>query len=319
MYVEQSVGMSPASLVSAVIATYNLAQYIPEAIQSALNQTYRPIEVIVVDDGSTDNTRGVVERYRGSVRYIRQPNAGVSSARNHGARVAQGKYVAFLDADDCWEPTKIEAQVALFERRPDLQLVHTDIITFDHSGELKRFRKRAVQPEDGDCYWKLFEFCLPVLSSAMVRREDFHLVGGFAEDLERTTDYDLWLRLAERGGLGLVPEPLARFRIRAGSHSHANPTEMMRETLKVLYRALSRRPGKDGEQDRIIQCRMASLHQETGWALYRDGKGREGRGHLLAAWRWRRTIPHPLLLWGASWLPISALNAARSFRRRLRG
>ena len=113
-------------LVTVVIPTYNRADYIAETIESVLSQTYRNIEVIVIDDGSTDGTAQVVAPFIPRVSYVQQENAERGASRNHGLRLARGKYVAFLDSDDVWLPTKVADDVAYLEARPDVGLIHTD-------------------------------------------------------------------------------------------------------------------------------------------------------------------------------------------------
>src|SRR2546427_6476527 len=110
------------SLISCIIPAFNGARYLREAVESILAQTYRPIEVIVVDDGSTDNTAEVVRNYRDQVRRVWQPNGGPSAARNQGVSAAQGAFVAFLDQDDVWHPEKLLRQMAQFATRPELDL-----------------------------------------------------------------------------------------------------------------------------------------------------------------------------------------------------
>src|SRR5439155_12157099 len=122
--------------VSVVIPSYNRAYIVGQAIESALQQTHRPVEVLVADDGSTDDTRRVVEGYGPPVRYFYQPNAGVSAARNLGLRHARGEFIALLDSDDWWLPWKVEAQVRLLRAFPDVGMVWTDMAAVDEAGKL---------------------------------------------------------------------------------------------------------------------------------------------------------------------------------------
>src|SRR3954470_1810603 len=117
--------------VSVIIPTYNYARYLPQAIDSALGQTHAPLEVIVVDDGSTDDTPRVLEAYASRIRVIRQANQGAGAARNAGIAAARGEYVAFLDSDDLWRRDKLELQLARFREEPDLGLVHAGVETVD--------------------------------------------------------------------------------------------------------------------------------------------------------------------------------------------
>ena len=122
--------------VSVVICTYNLARYICEAIESVLNQTYRDYELIVIDDGSVDNTKAILNKYVGKLRYIYRENGGLPSARNLGIRLSKGKYVAFLDADDIWLPDKLQKQVKAIEEDDDVGLFYTAKYMMDANGRL---------------------------------------------------------------------------------------------------------------------------------------------------------------------------------------
>jgi len=121
--------------ISVIIPAYNHARYLAEAIDSVLAQTYAPLEIIVVDDGSTDGTPAVAASYGDRIRYIRQENAGVGAARNNGIAAARGEYLAFLDSDDIWLPEKLEREIALFDADPQLGFVHCGVEKFDESGQ----------------------------------------------------------------------------------------------------------------------------------------------------------------------------------------
>jgi len=216
-------------LVSVVIPTYNRARGVAAAVASALAQTYSPIEVIVVDDGSTDDTEAEIRRFGRQVVYVKQANGGVASARNKGLAEARGEFIALLDSDDVWHPWKIELQVATLERQPDLGLVWTDMDAVDDEGRVlhRRYLKtyyRAYQhfAMDELFFWSLpgDEICKPsvdslvgarlwigdlssaismgnlvLLSTAVLRRSLFNRVGGFDPTLGYgAEDYDYCIR-----------------------------------------------------------------------------------------------------------------------------
>lgn len=131
-------GPGEPGMVSVIIPTYNRGYFISKTIDSVLAQTYRPVEIIVVDDGSSDDTSVVVDKYGSQLRYIYQENAGLASARNTGLAAARGEYIAFQDSDDIWLPWKLQAQVALMRNVPDLALVWTDMTAVDPDGEMVR-------------------------------------------------------------------------------------------------------------------------------------------------------------------------------------
>ncbi|MGL4378530.1 MAG: glycosyltransferase family 2 protein, partial [Microcoleaceae cyanobacterium] len=170
--------MSNTPLVSVVIPSYNCAKYVGEAIESVFAQTYSNYEIIVIDDGSQDNTREVLEKYHDRVNYVYQKNQGVSVARNHGIELAQGEFVAFLDADDYFFPDKLEAQMAIFQAKSHAGIVHSGWRRVNFQGEFIQ----DVQPWENVPYLDL-EMWLrwkPVLPSAMIfRREWLIKAGGF--------------------------------------------------------------------------------------------------------------------------------------------
>lgn len=199
-------------LVSAVIPTYNRARDARIAVATALSQTYPEIEVIVVDDGSTDGTAEALQQEFGDrIRVLRKANGGVSSARNHGLAAACGDYLALLDSDDEWLPSHVEAQIDLLERRPDFGMVLTDVVAMDERRqELDLFRRRDILPEDGDVLrWVLRNPAL-VPASATFRRAVYVDVGGFDETLRTAEDLDFHLRVALRWKIAVVEQPLTR-------------------------------------------------------------------------------------------------------------
>lgn len=194
----QAAGDSP--LVSAVVATYNRADLVAQTLDSILAQSYSDLEVIVVDDGSTDGTGEMIrERYGDRVRYVHQDNAGPSAARNWGIEQARGEYIAFLDDDDLWLPTKIEEQVAALERAPDCVVCYArcEVLGDDGAGTGEVF---AVSDEgrSGDVFSLVLRRTAMLLPTVMVRRATLHEVGLFDPALIIGEDTDLFLRLMLR-------------------------------------------------------------------------------------------------------------------------
>lgn len=201
--------MSPA--VSVVIITYNKADTVGPAIESVLRQTYTDHEILVVDDGSTDNTAEVVGRYGARVRYLPKENGGTGSARNLGISQARGKYVALLDGDDLWLPRKLELQMAALMREPGLVGAQCSAYLVDE--RLRVFDVRVCRPERDTLRDFLMFRNLPAFSSTVVvRREVFGKVGGFGTDLVILSDWDMACRLARTGTVRSVPEPLVLYR-----------------------------------------------------------------------------------------------------------
>lgn len=212
-------------LVSTVIPTFNRRAIVRRAIDSALAQTYLKQEIIVVDDGSTDGTgEDLCEHYGDLIRYVFQVNGGVSSARNHGMRLARGEFIALLDSDDEWERSKLEKQSEFLEAHPDYGMVLTDVRRVDAKRQMiDVFRRRDVIPKDGDV---LFDILLnPALApaSAMFRTDVFERVGGFDESLRTAEDIDFHLRIAAAFKIGVIEESLTiAMRSGDGLSSEAN-------------------------------------------------------------------------------------------------
>ncbi|MFM7427887.1 MAG: glycosyltransferase family 2 protein, partial [Elainella sp.] len=184
--------------VSVVIPAYNCADYLPAAIESVLAQTYRDFEIIVVDDGSTDATPEVLHRYGNQLVAISQANQGVALARNHGIQIAQGEWVAFLDADDLFLPDKLAAQMALAEANPALGLIHSGWQRVDSQGrflmDVEPWQQVPDLTLESWLRWK------PVLPSAMLFRRDWlERSGGFDPRFPPAEDTELVLRLALMG------------------------------------------------------------------------------------------------------------------------
>ena len=197
--------------VSVVIVTYNKADTIAAAIDSVLAQTYQDLEVLVVDDGSTDETAARVKGYGDRVRYLPKTNGGTGSARNVGIANARGRFIAFLDGDDLWLPTKLEIQLAVFEREPHILAVQCSAYCVDNT--LQAFEARRCDPRRDTVTDFLLFRNLPAFSSAIVvRRECFERIGGFGTDLVILSDWDMACRIAHAGILRSTPEFLVLYR-----------------------------------------------------------------------------------------------------------
>jgi O-antigen biosynthesis protein len=252
-------------LVSVVVPTYNRAHLITRTLQSVLGQTCGEFEVLVVDDGSTDETEHIVRSCSDErVRYLRQPsNSGVSAARNRGLREARGTFIAFLDSDDEWMPRKLERQVALFRRVPEeVGLVYTGVETVREDGTTTVERPQ----ERGNVYREMLwrNVIHGGGSNAMMRREVVATAGFFHEGLAAIEDYEYWLRISRCFAVDFVDEPLVRYHDR---------------------RAGQRR------------SRALAANLEARWWLYRrhvDEMRRAGVAHLffLKTIRWAMGFPH---------------------------
>lgn len=208
--------------ISVVIPTRNRAQYIKEAIDSVLIQTYKDYEIIIVDDGSIDETTELLAPlvHKKVIQYQRQDAAGVSSARNRGVALARGHYIAFLDSDDLFQPTKLEEQLLLFEQEPELGFVHCCFSKFDDYG--RDLGIRNTSRFYGQIYpWMLQEWSvLMAMPCMLVRTEVMKEVSGFDESMAWAEDMDLWRRIAQSYRVGVVPKALVRVRVHADSTTY---------------------------------------------------------------------------------------------------
>ncbi len=205
--------------VSVVIPAYNAERYVGKAIESCLNQSYPPHEIIVVDDASTDGSAAVAELYPEPVRVIRlKENSGVSVARNRGVEVSTGNWIAFLDADDWWMPEKLERQRQCAFENPRAMLLYTGFRILPVDGP--EYDGQFFAPRE---IWPMLRYRSRIhLSTVITRRDAFDAVGGFNSSLRIAQDWDLWLRLAARYSAELfdaVPEPLVVYRRVSGSLS----------------------------------------------------------------------------------------------------
>lgn len=226
------------SKTSVIIPTYNRAKYLPEAIDSVLNQTCQDFEIIVVDDGSTDETAEVVKSYIKStieIKYIQQENQGPGAARNSGIREAKGKYIAFIDSDEVWKPEKLEKQIKFLEKNPDYEMVYTDVYEFNNGAITK---KSVLVTNDrgkmsGMIIGRLIIGCFISLSTVTLRREVIDAVGVFNTDLMIAEDWDLWLRVASKYKIWFIDEVLVGHRI----HPH-NLTSNIQLELECRHRVV---------------------------------------------------------------------------------
>jgi len=200
--------------VTVVIPTHNRAWCLAEAIDAVLAQTYRDYELIIVDDGSTDETASILTGYGDKIRRLHQANRGVSAARNHGVRKAHGELIAFLDSDDLWQPEKLARQVAFFDRHPEAMICQTEEIWIRRGVRVNP--KHRHRKPSGWIFEPSLALCLVSPSAVMMRRDLLEQMGGFDETLPACEDYDLWLRVSLRHPIHLIKDPLV---IKRGGHA----------------------------------------------------------------------------------------------------
>lgn len=230
--------MNQEPLVSVVMASYNCAGYLPVAVASVLNQTHRNVELLVIDDGSTDDTRSVVQQFMDDarVRHHWQPNAGQCAAKNKGIELSNGEFVAFLDADDCWKEDKLARQLELFVDRPDVGVGYGFLELIDHTG--RQLPWEPVPPRRGEVTEELLLENFVPFSSAIVRRTLLERHGGFDAKLDMGIDYDLWLRLSLQCEFDFVPDVVGQYRIWPGQMSR-KVHERYEAGIRIMRKFLS--------------------------------------------------------------------------------
>ena len=266
-------GMAPT--VSVIIPTYNRAHLVGRAIRSVLNQTYQDFEIIVVDDGSTDNTEEVVKSFNDPrIRYIRhEKNRGGSAARNTGIRAARGEYIAFLDSDDEWLPEKLAKQLPVFEKDSTCGAVYTDLLYMLPDGSVKLCQN--YRPEGWILKKLLSSNVVGTTSSVIVRRECFEKIGLFDESLPSCQDWDMWIRIAKRYSFRKIPEPLTKYRV------HQNRITTDFRAVWQGHLAIMEKYAADISA--LGRCTEAYHHFRLGNYLCHAGKMRLGRRHLFLA------------------------------------
>lgn len=270
--------------VSVIIPAYNAEAFVADTVNSALNQTCQDLEVIVVDDGSKDGTLGALQPFGDRIRVHQQANGGVAKARNTGVSLATGAWVAFLDADDLWLPEKIDRQLACSAASP---MIYSDRLNIGARGDLPELQSVAMPMHSGDLFVPLLRENFITNTSVMMRRDLFEKLGGFYTGLNGTEDWDLWIRVAERHPIELVPEPLVKYRFHDGSISR-NWARMSRERTQVIARALDLERGQ--ALDWVTRRQIwAATWRTNGWDAGRSG----ARWNALADYA-RAAIAWPL-------------------------
>ena len=256
------------AFVSVIVPAYNRSRMLKEAADSVLNQDYPQFELIVVDDGSTDDTPELLAAYGEKITIIREPNRGVSAARNRGIAAAKGELIAFLDSDDLWLPGKLAKQAAFFHARPEALICQTE--------EIWIRRGKRVNPKNrhrklsGMIFEPSLHLCLVSPSAVMMRRSLFEKVGLFDETLPACEDYDLWLRVSCRYPVFLIDTPLI---VKRGGHAD----QLSAAPGLDRYRIASIQKLLDGNQLTANQRAAATAVLREKCAIYAAGCVKRGK------------------------------------------
>lgn len=277
--------------VSIIIPVLNGEKYISDAIESALNQTYKHTEIIVVNDGSTDNTAERIGPYLSRVKYFYQDNAGVANARNKGVQNSQGEFIAFLDHDDIWLPEKIERQVDYFLKNTQSKFVHTPVKYINHLGEI-------IEPSG---YWgklkfnrevknakEIFMHFAMLQSTMMIKKEIFDEIGLWDQAFTSCDGYNLCLRIAFKYTLGFINEPLVLYRLH-DSNVSKNVIRFDLAKIKVVEKFLESEPNSYkviGKKN--INTRLFNLYSEMARNILRINRDYdEARRYFWEAYKKR--------------------------------
>jgi glycosyltransferase involved in cell wall biosynthesis len=224
---------STDNLVSVIMATYNRENYLPYAIESVLNQTYQNFELHIIDDGSVDATRALVNTYKDPrIRYYYQENKGQSSAINVGVEHALGDFITFLDSDNLWKLDKLERQVGLLHDNPDYQIVYGENEIIDENGNIQPVQE-PVTRHSGNIMKKLLVFNFINFNTTMIRAECFRELGGMTSTVPAGPDYDLFLKFSTRYRFLYVPQIFAQYRVMTNQMS-SNKDRRFRTNHAIL-------------------------------------------------------------------------------------
>lgn len=311
--------------ISVVIPAYNSARFLPDAIASIRRQRIGFREIIIVDDGSTDNTEILVQQFHGSdIVYIKQDNAGPSAARNRGIEAAQSDWIAFLDADDEWTEDKTRIQLAILEQHPELALIAADMAETDEQGlvtipsmlelhgQLAEFEALDGAPLNQACASLIRKNFIPT-GTVLVRKQALLDAGMFPESIRFGEDLALWARLAARHPITCAPNALMHRRRHNDNATDA--TEHMLRSLIEVMRLL-----RDDCGDQMQAQGLSPKHEiaqrafDLGYWLMTQRRSREARKAYAYAWRESRELRH-LLHATLTWMPEAWVQGLRKLKQ----
>jgi len=273
--------MTSDKLVSVVIATYNMGQYLPFAVRSVLEQTYTHLEVHVVDDGSTDNTKDVMKQFSNEsrVHYYYQKNSGQAKAKNKGILESKGDYIAFLDADDMWTPDKLQKQLPCFDASKKVGVVYTNFAYTNEKGVILHTPERKYY--SGKITGRLLIENFVNGMTSIVRRECFETVGLFDESFPMGIDYDLWLRISTKYTFLFLDEITYLYRLWQGQMSK-NYAKRYECAIKIMNKFLEENP--DFVNKKTVNEAWAHTYTGRGncWVNFEKNKPKAFKDYLTA-------------------------------------
>ncbi|MCB2141177.1 glycosyltransferase family 2 protein [bacterium] len=279
-------------LVSVIIPAYNCENTIIRAINSAFSQTYKNIEVIVIDDGSSDKTEINIKNLSNEVFYFKQENSGAASARNRGVELANGYFVAFLDSDDIWHPQKIELQLEMFTKIENIALCSTDMVRLkndENVPEMKMIR-RPLKVQIIQDFKKVFARPYLGTPSIMMKRKDYLAHNGMSENLVTGEDIDLWIRISYKNKIVNISEPLTLVFNVPYSLSKIREKARFEDNLQVINSFCDNHPDFLNSNERLIKESKSYVYIMWGSELLVEGKHDEAFKVLWLALKLRLSV-----------------------------
>lgn len=306
---------------SVIIPTYNRAQYIINTVKSVINQTYKDFEIIIVDDGSEDNTKEVIENIaknnQNIIQYIYQNNKGPAAARNTGIINAKGDYIAFLDSDDYWMPNKLEEQFNYFIANPSCNVLHNEVHICNLEGKIIQVNSHQDKAKREG--WLFDEIILLktyiFLSSLIVNKDVFKKVGRFAESLYSSEDVELFLRLALEYKIGFINKPLVRRIIHESSITGSGYLFGNRGTVECLDIISDKLPSVRNKRKKLFKRAYMLRYRQIGMSLFSNGKYCESRYYYLKLMKMSMLDIKSLSRLIASYFPYKLLDYIRRSRK----
>jgi glycosyltransferase involved in cell wall biosynthesis len=309
--------------VSVVIPVYNNGPYIAAAVKSVLEQTYPPAEIIVVDDGSTDDTANAVAPFKKTIKYVYQANRGEPGARNRGIQESSCDFIAFLDGDDLWRPNKLELQMELFERRPECALAYSDMSTFDEKGIIDESvnKRLGISMLSGRIFPDLFMRSLFGSGSVVFRKKCVDKVGYFDEEFLIGSDYEMWLRISRHFVIGGVDQPLLMYRFHQAMATRGLGLKLrngMPWEAAVITKILELYPEAHDELGSLaIRRRLARPYAGLATTSFRRSDHRNARTLISKAISYWPSNLGYWTLWGGTFLHPAQVAATRKIYRKL--
>lgn len=262
--------------VSVIIPVYNAEKYIKRTIDSVLNQTYNDFEIIVIDDGSTDNSKKILDEYKDKVRYFYQNNSGVSSARNNAIKLSSGKYIALLDQDDLWYPQKLEIQINYLKEHPDTALLYSDCNYIDENDNINFRLFEKNKSYQGNVFKELIIDNFIPIPTVLIKKEVLEKVGLFLENYTFAEEHELYIRIAKDHKIGYIDEPLAGYRVH-DSNLSKQIDRSIKEDISVKEDVLAKYASEIEPYKNEVLKKLAEYHYHLGIIYRSAGHNKKAR------------------------------------------